>query len=94
MTKLLLSAALLLTTLNSHAALLPGDAANGKKLHNQQCVACHDTSVYTRANRRVRSVEALVGQVQGCVHQTGAKLDRDQVNDVIRYLDEAFYEFK
>lgn len=94
MTKLLLSAALLLTTLSSHAALLPGDAANGKKLHNQQCVACHDTSVYTRANRRVRSVEALVGQVQGCVRQTGAKLDRDQVNDIIRYLDEAFYEFK
>jgi mono/diheme cytochrome c family protein len=94
MNKILLSTALLLTTLSSNAALLPGDAANGKKLHGEQCVACHDTSVYTRANRRVRSVEALVGQVQGCVRQTGAKLDREQVNDIIRYLDESFYEFK
>jgi hypothetical protein len=39
-------------------------------------------------------VEALVGQVQGCVRQTGAKLDREQVNDIIRYLDESFYELK
>jgi len=84
---------LLLASSASLAAMLPGDAANGKKLHNQQCMACHDTKVYTRPDRRVRSVEALVGQVQGCVRQTGANLNRDQVNDIIRYLDEAFYEF-
>jgi len=78
----------------ANAALLPGDPANGKALHNKNCTACHDTTVYTRSNRRVRSVEALIGQVQGCVSQTGAKLDREQVNDIVRYLDESFYEFK
>jgi mono/diheme cytochrome c family protein len=79
---------------NAQAALLPGDAAQGKAVHDKQCVACHDSSVYTRANRRVKSPEALIGQVNNCVRQTGAKLDRDQVNGLVKYLDESFYKFK
>jgi mono/diheme cytochrome c family protein len=79
---------------SAQAALLPGDAARGKTLHDKQCVACHDSSVYTRANRRVNSVEGLIGQVNMCIRQTGAKLDRDQVNDLVKYLDESFYKFK
>jgi len=78
----------------ANAALLPGDPARGKSLHNQHCTACHDTSVYTRNNRRVRSIEGLMGQVNGCVQQTGAKLNREEVNDIVRYLDDSFYEFK
>jgi len=92
-------ATLLLLSLNlvagsAQAALLPGDATKGKTLADKQCVACHDTSVYSRANRRVQSVEGLIGQVNGCVRQTGAKMDRDQINDVVKYLDESFYKFK
>ncbi|MBS1148231.1 MAG: hypothetical protein H6R08_2407, partial [Proteobacteria bacterium] len=26
--------------------------------------------------------------------QTGVKLDRDQINDLVKYLDESFYKFK
>jgi mono/diheme cytochrome c family protein len=79
---------------NAQAALLPGDAAQGKAVHDKQCVACHDSSVYTRANRQVKSPEALIGQVNNCIRQTGAKLDRDQVNGLVKYLDESFYKFK
>ena len=79
---------------SAQAALLPGDAAKGKALHDKQCVACHDNSVYTRANRRIKSPEALIGQVNNCVHQVGLKLDRDQVNDLVKHLDESFYKFK
>ena len=91
-TLLLLS--LTLGAASAQAALLPGDAAKGKTLHDKQCVACHDTGVYTRANRQVKSVEALIGRVNGCVRQTGLSLDRDQINDVVNYLDESFYKFK
>lgn len=94
MNKLLVVPALLIATGAAHAALLPGDAARGKTLHAQHCSGCHDTSVYTRTNRRVRSIEALIGQVNGCVRQTGARLDREQVNDIVKYLDESFYEFR
>jgi hypothetical protein len=91
-TLLLLS--LTLVANGAQAALLPGDAVKGKAVYDKTCVACHDTSVYTRANRRIKTVEGLIGQVNGCVRQTGAKLDHDQVNDLVKYLDESFYKFK
>ena len=94
MKTLTLLVTLALTAGGAQAALLPGDAAKGKAAHDKQCSACHDTGVYTRADRRVKSVEGLIGQVNNCVRQTGVKLDRDQINDLIKYLDESFYKFK
>ena len=93
MKTILLITTLLLTT-SAHAAMLPGDAKNGKALHDKQCTACHDTGVYTRADRKMKNVEAMIGKVQGCIRQTGANLDAGQANDVIKYLDESFYKFK
>ncbi len=90
----MLLAALTLTVSSAQAALLPGDAARGKAVHDKWCSACHDTGKYTRADRGVKSVEGLIGRVNGCVRQTGAKLDRDQINDLVKYLDESFYKFK
>lgn len=85
---------LLLATATAEAALLAGDAGRGQALHAKQCVACHGNEVYTRPNRRVKSVEGLIGQVNGCVRQIGLQLDRDQINDLVKYLDESFYKFK
>jgi len=89
-----LFAALALTVSSAQAALLPGDAAKGKAVHDKHCSACHDTGMYTRADRSVKSVEGLIGRVNGCARQTGAKLDRDQINDLVKFLDESFYKFK
>ena len=89
-----LFATLTLTVCSVQAALLPGDFAKGKAVHDKYCSACHDTGKYTRADRSVKSVEGLIGRVNGCVRQTGAKLDRDQINDLVKYLDESFYKFK
>lgn len=75
-------------------ALLPGDAARGKALHQAQCTACHDSSVYTRENRRVKSVEGLLGQVEFCNRNLGGKLSREQVNDLVQYLNQAYYKFE
>jgi cytochrome c2 len=86
--------ALMLMTGAAQAAFLPGDATKGKAVHDKQCMACHDNSVYTRSPRLVNNVEALIGRVNGCVRQTGLKLDRDQINDLVKYLDESFYKFK
>lgn len=89
-----LAVTLTLISSAAQAALLPGDAAKGKALHDKQCTACHDSKMYTRTDRRVKTVEGLMGQVNGCVRQTGAKLDGKQIDDVIKYLDESFYKFK
>jgi mono/diheme cytochrome c family protein len=93
MKKIALAFALTFTAATVQAAMLPGDAARGKTLHDQQCVACHTSSVYTRANRNVKTVEGLIGQVNTCKGQLSLKLSRDQVNDLVKYLDEAFYKF-
>ncbi len=77
----------------SATALLPGEAASGQKLHTGQCQSCHDSSVYTRTNRRVKTVEGLIKQVNVCNTQLNKKLNRDQINDLVRYLNEAYYRF-
>lgn len=85
---------LLLATTATHAAPLPGDTAKGKALHDKDCVACHDTGVYTRSDRHIQSLAALTEQVNGCSHRTGLKISPEQANDLVKYLDEAFYKFK
>jgi len=77
----------------AYAALLPGDAANGKQLHNGRCLGCHDSRVYTRPDRKLKTVEGLMGQVRMCNQQLNTNLSREQLNDVIKYLDNAFYKF-
>lgn len=34
-----------------------------------------------------------MGRVKLCNQQLGTKLQRDQLNDLVKYLDEAFYKF-
>ena len=43
----------------SVSAALPGNAAEGKKLHDANCTGCHSSSVYTRKDREIQSAEAL-----------------------------------
>ncbi|MEK7262262.1 MAG: cytochrome c, partial [Pseudomonadota bacterium] len=75
------------------AALLPGDAASGKPLHDGRCLGCHDSRVYTRPDRKLKTVEGLMGQVRMCNQQLNTNLSREQLNDIVRYLNETFYKF-
>jgi hypothetical protein len=75
-------------------ALLPGNAAAGKKVHAANCVGCHDDKVYTRKPRRVNSVGGLIGQVQFCNQQLQKGLSKDQLNDLVAYLNETYYKFE
>lgn len=93
MKKILLAATCIVATASASAAMLPGDAVQGKTVHDKQCTACHGNEVYTRAKRNVKTVEGLIGQVNMCNSQLGAKLSREQINNVVKYLDEAFYKF-
>jgi mono/diheme cytochrome c family protein len=77
----------------AQAALLPGNAEAGKALHDRQCVACHDSRVYTRPNRSVKTIEGLMGRVRLCNQQLNANLGRDQLNDIVSYLNATFYKF-
>jgi hypothetical protein len=74
-------------------ALLLGDAAKGQALHAAQCSGCHDHSVYTRADRSVRTVEGLSGRVKMCNTQLKKGLGKDELTDIVKYLNDSFYRF-
>jgi mono/diheme cytochrome c family protein len=75
-------------------AAMPGDSAEGKKLHDANCVRCHDTSVYKSDKRQVKSLRALGDQLEECTHMAEAPLSDAQKKDVLKYLNEQFYKFK
>jgi hypothetical protein len=50
------------------AAALPGDSADGKRLHDANCMGCHDTGIYTRKDRLVGSLDALQKRLGDCSH--------------------------
>jgi len=91
----------LLTLVPAHAAELQlGDAAKGKDVHAKHCTSCHvsmfggnGSGIYTRSDRRIKSLEGLDKQVAGCSSNTGANLSKDQINDVVKYLSDEFYKF-
>ena len=86
------TAALLCASLAVHAAKGP-DITRGKQLHNQSCLACHNPSVYTRPNHKIRSLAALHRQVAGCRQAAGARWSPAERADVIDYLNQTFYHF-
>jgi cytochrome c553 len=74
--------------------LMLGDAAQGKALHAQSCGGCHGTEVYTRPDRRIRSAEGLLKQVELCNSNLDKGFSDKQLNDLVKYLNDSFYKFK
>ncbi len=73
--------------------LAAADIENGEELHFSDCTGCHQEEVYTRANRVVGSLEHLGRQVRFCKDTVGAQWFDDDVDDVIAYLNQAYYRF-
>ena len=89
MKRLLIFAALL--TSGGYAL---ADAERGQQLHDEHCMKCHDTGVYTREDRRVADRDALVKQVKRCELNLGLSWFDTDINDVVQYLDQSYYKFK
>jgi hypothetical protein len=78
----------------AYAAPLPGDSANGQRLFEANCMGCHDTSVLTRHDRVVQSLEALKKQVGGCAHMAKKDFSESETQDLLKYLNDQFYHFR
>lgn len=70
------------------------DAKHGKTLHDSRCTSCHDSSVYTRPDHKIRSLDALRHQVTRCSQAAGANWSASDISDVVQYLDQSYYRFK
>jgi mono/diheme cytochrome c family protein len=69
------------------------DSANGKVLHDESCVRCHDESMYKRVDRKIKSYPSLRERVVQCEIMTELIWFEEEIDDVTTYLNNAFYHF-
>lgn len=70
-----------------------GEPQRGQALHDEDCRVCHDSSVYTRENRKVQTLKKLAAQVDRCQQGVGVEWDATQLDAVTTYLNKRFYRF-
>ena len=93
--KSILCASLLIVLMPSaYAAQLPGDSADGSFLHDANCLGCHDTGIYTRKDRLVRSLDALEKRLGDCSHMAKKEFSATETQNIIKYLNDQFYQFR
>ena len=85
---------LILLMPSAYAASLPGDSADGKRLYDANCMGCHDTSVFTRKDRVVQSLDALKKQLASCSHAAKKEFSASEMQDLLKYLNDQFYQFR
>jgi mono/diheme cytochrome c family protein len=79
---------------SAYAASLPGDSANGKRLLDANCMACHQTEMFTRTDRKVQSLDALKKQLVACSHAAKKDFSASEMQDLLKYLNDQFYHFE
>ena len=85
---------LILLMPSAYAAALPGDSADGKRLHDANCMGCHDTAIYTRKDRLVRSLDALEKRLGDCSHMAKKEFSAIETQNIIKYLNDQFYQVR
>lgn len=85
---------LLIASMPTAHAELPGDSVDGKRLHDANCKGCHDTAVYTRKDRVVRSLDALKLQLDSCSHAAKKDFSAREAQNILKYLNVDFYHFR
>ena len=70
------------------------DSAAGKKLYDANSVQCHNSSVHTRPDHKIKSLAALDKQLTGCSAGAHVNLSDADRENVEQYLNEQFYKFQ
>ncbi len=69
-----------------------GNFARGQELYNLQCQSCHEDLMHKR-NRKLESLCALRKRIEAWAAHTGNAWTREEVDDVLYYLNQSFYRF-
>lgn len=91
------AAAIVLGAALTQPALAEVDAG---ALHAENCTSCHASltggdpnKIYTRENRRVKTLDGLSKQVKRCELSLGLQWFDDQVAAMTTYLNDNYYQF-
>ncbi len=69
------------------------DETDGKLLYETYCISCHTTQVHWRQNRLATDWITLKGQIDRWQTTIGQSWNRQQIDDVAKYLNGQFYKF-
>jgi len=69
------------------------DLERGRALYQNHCAVCHTSKVHRREPPLPLSVEELRSVVTIWAHEERLPWSRDEIEDVVQYLDRAFYRF-
>ncbi|HUJ86841.1 MAG TPA: hypothetical protein VLX30_08330 [Burkholderiales bacterium] len=80
------------------AAALPAqaqDARRGRALYETLCLSCHYEHVHDRApaRSRIHSLKELREETALRAGLTGVRFTREDIDDVVAYLDQSHYHF-
>jgi hypothetical protein len=96
----LLAVATGIATAQSGKPYASADPNAGARLAQKDCIACHArkfggdaTQIYLRDDRKVRTPEQLIAQVQLCNTELNLQYFPDDENAIAAHLDRDFYRF-
>ncbi|MBX9964315.1 MAG: cytochrome C [Burkholderiales bacterium] len=68
------------------------DRDRGQSLHDNHCVLCHTTSVYTRADRLANTYLEVRQQVQRWQENTRLRWTPTDIDNVTEYIADKYYK--
>lgn len=81
-------------TLGFFQSVQSADITNGKTLHNENCLKCHQPTIYQRDDRIVKTLQHLRSQVQFCEVSNDLTWFDEEIDDVTEYLNLNYYLFE
>ena len=69
------------------------DLENGKSLHDENCLRCHDESKYLSKNRIIKNFQQLHERIRQCELMAELTWFDEEIDDVAAYLNNQFYHF-
>lgn len=77
----------------AHApSVLAENFARGQELYNHHCQSCHEDLLHAR-NRKLKTLDALRKRIEDWAAHTGNPWKREEIDDVLYYLNKSFYRF-
>jgi hypothetical protein len=69
----------------------PTFLTEASRFFDANCLGCHDTAIYTRKDRLVRSLDSLKTRLGDCSHLAGKEFSAIEMKNIIKYLNDEFY---
>ena len=70
------------------------DLDRGKQLHDEHCVQCHSSDIYTRENSIIFNYSDLDQRIRQCELGNELAWFDEEIKDVLMYLNRSFYGFE